>query len=317
MEQYSTPILFVVFNRIETTKLVFESIRSIRPMKLFIAADGARVEKEGEFEKCEYVRSWILEHIDWDCEVKTLFRDQNLGCGYAPSEAISWFFNHVDEGIIIEDDCLPDRSFFEYCSVLLDYYRFDDQIGIISGSNFDRQGIYNQAGSDYFFSAIPYTWGWATWKRNWINYDYTIKGWGKTNKKVFLNYLFEDREFQLSWKKVFDEIYNTTPSDIWDYQFFFSCFQNKKISIVPSSNLITNIGHEDNATHTFNSESRQANVPLKSLNFPLQHPSLIMRNIEYDVFLQELCYGRVEYVTIRKRITRLIKRVLRKIFSII
>lgn len=304
---YNVPILFIIFNRIETTKLVFEAIRLIQPSKLFIAADGARSYKNGEFERCNEVRDYVLNKIDWPCEVKTQFSDVNLGCGYGPKSAINWFFEHVEEGIILEDDCVPDLSFFQYCSELLEKYRYDNRISIISGSNMDRTGKYIKDNEDYFFSVIPYTWGWATWKRNWMKYDYEIKYWGKVNKMRFLIFLFQDREYRLYWKKIFDDIYNNVPADIWDYQFFFSCFLNNQLAIVPKSNLISNIGYDELATHTFNSESDQAFVPINSLVFPIIHPQTIHRNIEYDIFLQELCYGRIEYVTYWKRLKRFIK----------
>ena len=109
-----TPVLFVIFNRPDTTQKVFNAIRQAKPKQLFVAADGPREGKEGEKEKCEQVRE-IIEQIDWDCEVKTLFRDKNLGCKIAVSSAIDWFFENVEEGIILEDDCLPSQSFFWYC----------------------------------------------------------------------------------------------------------------------------------------------------------------------------------------------------------
>jgi hypothetical protein len=312
MNRYSTPILFIIFNRIETTKVVFEAIKAVRPKHLFIAADGARVDHIGEDEKCKAVREYVLTNINWECDIKTLFRDENLGCGYGPASAITWFFDQVEEGIILEDDCVPDSSFFEYCSELLDKYRYDDRISIISGTNMDRESKYVPENQDYFFSSIPYTWGWATWTKNWLQYDYEIKAWNKINKKKFLNNLFQDNEFQLSWRKVFDDIYTKTPTDIWDYQFFFSCFLQNKLSIVPAKNLISNIGHNDAATHTLEPNSAQANVPVKSINLPLSHPNSFDRNVEYDIFLQELCYGRVKNISYIKKIKRFFKKITRK-----
>ena len=136
MNTFSTPILFLIFNRPDVTKCVFEEIRKQKPQYLYLAADGPRANKPGEYEKCILAREVVLEGIDWNCELKTLYRDENLGCGKAVSEAITWFFEHVEEGIILEDDCLPNNSFFTFCSELLDRFRTTDKIMHISGNNF-------------------------------------------------------------------------------------------------------------------------------------------------------------------------------------
>ena len=257
---FDTPVLLITFNRLDTTQKVLESLKKQKPSKLFIAADGPRPDKTGEKGKCNTVREWLLESIDWDCEVKTLFHDQNLGCGIGPATAISWFFEHVEEGIILEDDCVPDATFFKYCSELLKKYRNDKRISIISGTNIDKQQIYTPSNASYFFSVFPLTWGWATWKRNWDNFDFEIKKWGEINRKKFLKYLFDKIEFQLAWKRIFTEIHNNIPTDIWDYQFFFSSFLKKQLSIVPNVNLISNIGYGKNATHTNDESSEMATV---------------------------------------------------------
>jgi hypothetical protein len=156
---YPVPILFIIFNKQEETKRVFQTIRFQKPSVLYIAADGARNDKEGESVKCDAVRSWVLNSIDWDCEVKTLFRNENVGCGRGPSEAISWFFDHVEEGIILEDDCLPNSSFFDYCKELLPKYREDSRISILSANNFQPNQPLSLDG-DYYFSVFPSTNGW-------------------------------------------------------------------------------------------------------------------------------------------------------------
>ena len=116
----NTAVLFLVFNRLDTSKQVFQAISQAKPPRLYVAADGARVSKEGESEKVQAVRDYIMQNIDWKCEVKTLFRDENLGCKYAVSGAITWFFQNEEQGIILEDDCLPNQSFFWFCEELLE-----------------------------------------------------------------------------------------------------------------------------------------------------------------------------------------------------
>ena len=145
---FNTPILFVIFNRLDTTFKVFEKIREIKPKKLYIAADGPRKQIEGENEKCAKVRS-IETLVDWDCEVKTLFQSENLSCGPAVSTAISWFFNNEEQGIILEDDCLPNTSFFHFCEEMLNYYKENETIMHIGGTNFQDGRMYGKA--DYYF----------------------------------------------------------------------------------------------------------------------------------------------------------------------
>src|SRR6187402_3370357 len=154
---FDVPILFLVFNRPETTVRVFEKIREIKPQRLFVAADGPREGKEGEKEKCQAVRDLILKNIDWPCEVKTLLRDQNLGCGKAVSSGITWFFEQVDEGIILEDDTLPAISFYNFCKLLLNKYRNEQKIKMISGINF-QDGI-RRGDASYYFTRLCHIWG--------------------------------------------------------------------------------------------------------------------------------------------------------------
>ena len=161
---FNVPILFIIFNRPETAERVFSEIKNIKPKELFVAADGPRLNVYGETEKCEKVRE-IIKQIDWECEVKTLFRENNLGCKVAVSSAINWFFENVEEGIILEDDCLPDASFFYFCQSLLEKYRSNDEIAMISGNHFgtDRIGSF-----DYYFTRIPHIWGWGDLEKNLV-----------------------------------------------------------------------------------------------------------------------------------------------------
>lgn len=306
------PVLFIVFNRLETAKQVFTSIKKYQPERLYISADGPRKDKVGENEKCETVREWVTSNIDWDCEVNTLFHEENLGCGLAPSTAISWFFDKEAEGIILEDDCVPNQDFFMFCEQLLDYYREDRRISIISGCNFDAEKEHSVQKESYFYSVFPYTWGWATWKRNWEDYDYTLSEWKKTNQNRFLSYIFKEKKYKQAWEKIFDDLYGDKPKDIWDYQFFFRCFKRKQLSIVPSKNLVTNIGDGILATHTGVEDNPLMNIKTEKMDFPLIHPVLLERNDRYDEFLQKLNYGEIEQVSIIKRTKRRIKRFLRK-----
>ncbi|MFH1427813.1 MAG: nucleotide-diphospho-sugar transferase, partial [Patescibacteria group bacterium] len=195
---FNTPILFLIFNRPETTQRVFDKIKIIKPRHLFVAADGPR-EGKNESEKCQAVRD-IIKQIDWDCKVNTLFRDKNLGCKLAVSSAIDWFFDNVEEGIILEDDCLPDPSFFKFCQELLVKYREDSNVMCISGDNFNPN-LYN--GSDsYFFSKVASIWGWASWRRAWKYYDIEMKSFLLFSKNNKVKKIFNSRLEQKAWLDV-------------------------------------------------------------------------------------------------------------------
>jgi hypothetical protein len=246
---FNTPILFLIFNRPDTTKKVFNEIRKIKPKRLFVAADGFREGKDGEKELCELTRKLVIDTIDWECEVKTQFRDANLGCGLGPCTAINWFFEHVEEGIILEDDCVPDPSFFNYCELLLERYRNNEKIMSISGDNF-QNGVRRGDGS-YYFSNIFHGWGWATWKRAWSLNDFYMKKWPEFKTQGLLEICNNDIQKYNYWNLILDSTYTKTiNADPWDYQFLFSIWYHKGINIHPNMNLVSNIGFGNGATHT-------------------------------------------------------------------
>lgn len=267
----NTPVLLIVFNRPEETKLVFEKIRLIQPRKLFIAADGPRVDKEGEKELCKDVRS-IVSLIDWNCEVKTLFRKENLGCGKSVSGAIEWFFDNVEQGIILEDDCLPDQSFFTFCENLLEYYKNEPRVMHIGGTNSQFGKVRNKY--SYYFSKYPHIWGWATWRHSWRKYKYSFTN--EDEKKldnVFKSYCFNEKEIEY-WKHHWVLVNGENKINTWDIQWTFTCWFNNGITIVPNTNLITNIGFNSKATHT-KSDSKLANIPSEKIGY-LKHPTTLI-----------------------------------------
>ena len=199
---FDIPILFVVFNRYETTLRVFQVIRQQEPSRLFIAADGPRLNRSDDLEKCNQVRQ-IVDLVDWDCEVITLFRDANLGCRDAVSSAINWFFSHVDKGIILEDDCLPVPFFFSFCQEMLEYYQSDDRVMMVSGDNF-QNGIQRGKGS-YYFSKCCHIWGWATWKRAWDKYDVEMKSFPDFRKQNLVNSILSKNDERTYWIKCFEK----------------------------------------------------------------------------------------------------------------
>lgn len=273
-----TPILYLIFNRPDLTKITFESICNIKPRKLFIAADGPRLENSSDELNCMIVREYVLSKINWTCELHILFRDENLGCGKAVSSAISWFFNNVDEGIILEDDCLPDYSFYRFCSELLQYHRNNERVMSISGSNLLGNSWCNSEESYLWgFGGI---WGWATWKRAWIKYDFKMNLLKDENSKCKLKKYFKNS----NWFNYYYSLFKSVDSfkvDTWDAQWLFSIAISDGLCINPSVNLVQNLGFNQNATHTKDANSFMNGLFYNSINFPLVHPKNNSVNKKY------------------------------------
>ena len=278
---YPTPILFVVFNRPKTTEKVFEAIRKVRPKWLFVAADGPRDHVSGEWETCQEVRR-IATSVDWDCEVKTLFREKNLGCGKAVSNAINWFFSHVEEGLILEDDCLPSEDFFPFCSELLERYRHDSRVMQIGGNNLNPPAERDEEYS-YFFSNHNYIWGWATWRRAWNLFHYNMKYYDVVKEKRYHERYFKSLDEQVYFRYVFDKMYsNIEEATTWDYQWQYSRMLQVGLSIVPARNLVINLGCGNGATHNVKYHDIIPSLTLEKIGFPLRHPEFMMADLATD-----------------------------------
>lgn len=277
---FNTPILFIIFNRPDVTGLVFDEIRKVQPKQLFIAADGPRVNRPSDVELCHETRS-IINQIDWPCEVKTLFREQNLGCGKAVSSAISWFFGEVEEGIILEDDCLPHPTFFNYCQDLLEHYRHDSKVMHIGGVNFQNG---NKRGEEsYYFSAVSHVWGWASWRRAWNLYNFNVSDFYTFVREEKIYDYFPNQKLGLHWLQNFKSMYYHV-IDTWDHQWSYSIMNNGGVSIIPNTNLISNIGFREDATHTSSSNSVYANVKTSAIQFPLKYEDKIELNRDADFY---------------------------------
>lgn len=294
-----TPVLFLVYKRPDTTKQVFEAIRQAKPPRLYVAADGPKLDVPGEVEKVRQVREIVLNGVDWDCEVKTLFREENLGCKYGVSGGIDWFFENEEEGIILEDDTLPSQSFFWFCQELLERYRDDDRIGQISG--FNPLMKYESFGESYLFSKFGPIWGWASWRRVWVYYDVEMTEWMEVKRRGYVNF-FTDTKKEKRWReKIFDNIYNKKEVT-WDYQWSFSKLNNSFLSIIPSRNLIINIGFGIDATHTQSQNNKK--IVSFELNH-LVHPVNILGNKKFnDHYLNSFVFGSF-FLRIRKKLLQL------------
>jgi hypothetical protein len=274
-----TAVLFLVFNRLHITKRVFERIKQVKPLRLYLASDGPRPEKEGEDLVVNSIRNYLLEQIDWDCEIKTLFRDKNLGCKYAVSGAIDWFFQNEEYGIILEDDCLPSLSFFTYCELLLRKFQNDNRIMLISGTNI--LATWKSKDLDYFFSYYGGIWGWASWRRAWLHYDVDMKHWGNKKGPIAVKNVLIDLQQSRERCKIFDEVFKHK-IDTWDYQWSFARLMNSGLSVVPTLNLISNLGFNNEATHTIGEDSELANLPIYELKFPLKENLYLVPDRDYD-----------------------------------
>ena len=277
---FDTPILFLIFDRLNTTKEVFKIISDIKPLQLFVAADGPRPDSPDHTEKCNHTREYVLKNIDWECNVKTLFRDHNLGCRYAVSSAITWFFNQVEEGIILEDDCLPSPSFFIFCQNLLEHYRNEPKIMHISGDNY--QFGQKRGDGSYYFSVLNHNWGWATWRRAWQYYDLEMKNLPAFVQSNSIQKIWQDEVMQYYWLQNFLKT-QQGQIDTWDYQWTFSIWHQGGLAILPNENLVMNIGFGEDATHTTDKNNLLSQLKALNLN-EIKHPSTITRDSEADHF---------------------------------
>ncbi|NMD85443.1 nucleotide-diphospho-sugar transferase [Victivallis vadensis] len=246
------PVLFVIFNRLETTVKAFEAIRAVQPKRLYIAADGPRKDHPGEAERCGKVRRAVLDGIDWPCRLESCFREENLGCGPGVAAAIDWFFLHEEEGIILEDDCVAHPDFFRFAAVMLERYRDDWRVMHISGDCL--LGAPSQWECDYFFTRYPFSWGWATWRRAWKLFDFDMASYPEFKRRNCIAEIFPgDRKIQRRWLEIFDAIYFHNPNfSAWDFQWLYANWCNHALCVCPACNLVTNIGTD--STHLMQQE---------------------------------------------------------------
>ncbi len=299
---YNIPILFIIFNRLDTTEQVFEQIRKQKPKYLYIAADGPRKNREDDIENCRKTRE-IVNKIDWDCELKTLFREENLGCGKAVSGAITWFFENVEMGIILEDDCLPHEDFFPYCEELLIQYKDNKEVKMISGDNF-QNGI-KRGDASYYFTAYTHIWGWASWRRTWQEYDFSLDDISTKEFKKSLRYYFNSWQERQVWLDKFI-LMKKKSIDTWDFQLSFNVWKRKGINIIPNVNLISNIGFGECSTHTIDDNNVLSNIPSQSIS-PINHPDLISINKEADRYSFDFLYRKSLFKMMYRTALRFIK----------
>lgn len=288
------PILLIIFKREQETLRVFESIRQAKPRKLYIASDGPRSDVEGETElvvKCRNVKNLI----DWPCEVLTLFKDDNQGSPVAIPQAIDWFFTHEEFGIILEDDCLPTKSFYPFCAELLELYKFNSEIWCINGSNINYKS--ENLVDSYTFCSYPITWGWACWRDIWLKHNESIFDYTRKDAISILALERKSTMVKMYWTTMFTW---ATRFPNWDYRFGYSIMRNGGMTCTPHTNLVSNIGFGGPyAAHTRNPDDSRGFIPTSEINFPLNHPASISLNNNLDEYLDKFLY-KINFIFIMK-----------------
>jgi hypothetical protein len=305
---FKVPVLFQFYNRLDTSIKVFEEIRKQKPLYVYLVQDGLKSgDAEGNNEYAR-VREVILGMIDWDCNLKTLFRDQNLGPGAGTADGIKWFFRNEEYGIFLEHDCLPHPDFFEYCSVLLELYKTDTRVKIISGSNYQ---LYKKFGRySYYFGVTGQLWGWAGWRRSFENYISDISEIDHELFRQNTSSTFKSDGVREYWTNTYNWILNGIV-DTWDYQLMYTIWREKGVIIFPNVNLISNIGFGDRSLHCKDMNSIMACSKTANI-LPLKHPWIVKRSVEsdihyYDHYLSQESIVKINFI---KRLKRKIKIIL-------
>ena len=300
-----TPVAFIIFNRPDNTEKVFAEIARARPPKLLLVGDGPRKNYEGETVKVLSCRD-IIKRVDWPCEVLTNFSEINLGCKHRVSSGLDWVFEQVSEAIILEDDCLPHPLFFRFCQELLEYYRYDQRVSMISGDNFLFGHYLND--ESYYYSKYNHIWGWASWRNRWQHdYDIAIKQWPKVRDEGRIVDLANTTEEQKYLTEIFEKVYQGQ-IDTWDYQWNFGSRLNGRISVMPNVNLVSNIGFGSEGTHT-TGISIQANMATKEMKFPLKHPVAMFASAVLDTrYFRTMIFNSSLYRRVRVALANLLRK---------
>jgi hypothetical protein len=307
MSSFDTPILLIAWRRPHTLSQVIDAIRPVSPSYLFVACDGPNPNRVGESEKVALTRQVIENQIDWPCMIQTLYSDVNQGCYFAVSRAISWFFNQVEEGIILEDDCVPHPDFFPYCFTLLERYRHDKRVWCISGNNF-QNGHWRGDGS-YYYSRYSHCWGWATWRNRWQYFDADSHLLCTIRDSGLMSQIFFDPLERQFWSCILERISSSQLIDSWAYIWFFTCLFNGGLTTLPNCNLVRNVGFGPDATHTnYPLNSRQSTGGLNSY----VAPTFILRDAFADALTFRTMYQPLAMNT-NGQTTRMVKSLLNAI----
>ncbi len=280
----NTPVAIFIYKRTQNLTLIFASLKKIKPKTLYLIADGPK--DASEIVQVENTRKNLELLIDWPCIVHKNYANTNLGLKERFKSGIDWIFNQEDKAIFLEDDCIPDPSFFRFCDELLEKYKNDERVFSISGNNF-------QFGKDspkesYYFSKYPHIWGWATWKRSWDKYDSEISDWQSRRSSSWLREVIGGFIIAKFWKYIFDRL-SAGKINTWDYQLTYASFKNRGLNIIPSVNLVTNVGYGADSTN-IKSKNKTIGVSTVPMQFPLVHPTEFRVDEESDRRIENLVY---------------------------
>jgi glycosyltransferase involved in cell wall biosynthesis len=305
-ELIHAPVLLTVFNRPLETRQVLAGLKQVRPPLIFVAADGPRESRPDDQHLCQEVHRLVAEQIDWPAQVFTDFSSRNLGLRRRMASAISWVLEQEDRVIVLEDDCLPDPSFFRFCTELLDRYAEDRRVGVITGDNFQPEGF--DCGASYYFSRYAHCWGWATWRRAWYHYDDAMSRWPKLASTDWLSKKFPHKLEALYWEQIFNDTFHGKVNS-WAYRWLFSFWVNEMLCATPNRNLVKNIGVGESATNTKKRLAHHHFIPAHKIKFPLIHPIEVSRNKDADDFVQKTHFGRAKDRTYKGQLLRLISKI--------
>jgi hypothetical protein len=284
---FATPVAFFIFNRPDVTQQVFDAIRKLKPAVLLVVGDGARSSKDGENALVEQTRK-IVNQTDWNCDLRLDFVNDNLGCKRRVSSGLGWIFQQFEEAIILEDDCVPDASFFPFCQQLLERYRNDERVFSISGNNF--QSGQSRCDNGYYFSKYFHCWGWASWRRVYQQIDWNLACWSQFVREGGLLSLADSSDEPNFWERILGKQANGEV-DSWAYTWLASCWMNECLNVLPDVNLVSNIGFSESATHTRSSNSKLANLPTNALT-GWSEPTKFERNFQADRYTFQSIYRR-------------------------
>ena len=305
---FDTPVLLLAWRRPHTTQQVINAIRAVKPTHMFVACDGPNPDRPGEAAKVMATRQVIEREIDWLCTIERRYSEVNQGCKLGVSRAITWFFDQVEAGIILEDDCVPHPDFFPFCSTLLDLYRDDQRVWTITGNNF--QNGQRRGHASYYFSKYNHCWGWATWRRAWHHYQGDLPFWPQWQDSDQWNRVLPNSQERRYWQRVFNRVYRGKV-DSWAYPWTASVWYQGGLTATPNSNLVSNVGFGEDGAHTKKGGSELETMAVSSLG-ELTHPKIVAQNEDADNYVFQHVFGGKHQGF--KRLPRWIRRKVSKLY---